>query len=118
MLNIFLFIQLVVAILLIFVVLLQRTGADGVSGLSSGNNMGVVSARAKANFLTRTTMVLAFIFMANSLFLANLSSKKSSDLTNKINKETQIENDNEGLNEITPEERINSEKSDSLPIAN
>lgn len=85
MLEILLIIQIVVSVLLITVILLQRTSSDGLSGLASGNNMGVVSARTAANFMTRTTMILAIIFVINSLVLANLSTKKSKPLIDNVN---------------------------------
>lgn len=80
MMNILLFIHMVIAILLIIVILLQKTSSDGVAGLS-GNNNGLVSARSAANFLTKTTILLATLFFANALVLANLSSRKSSKVT-------------------------------------
>lgn len=78
MLNILLIVHLVVAILLITVILLQRNSSDALAGLSGGgNNMGVVSARGAANFMTRMTVILAIAFMGNSLVLANLSNKSA-----------------------------------------
>ncbi|MDX2049723.1 MAG: preprotein translocase subunit SecG [Rickettsiaceae bacterium] len=79
MLNILLIVQITISILLILVILIQRTGADSLSGLSGGGNSGVVSARTAANFLTKTTIVLAAMFMINSIILANLSSKTKQD---------------------------------------
>ncbi len=85
MMNILLFIHIVIAILLIVVILLQKTGADGLSGIGGGgNNMGIVTGRAAANFFTRTTIFLGTLFFINALVLANLSSRKSPDLSKKI----------------------------------
>jgi preprotein translocase subunit SecG len=83
MMNILLFVHLVIAILLIVVILLQRTGADGLSGIG-GSNMGLVTGRSAANFLTRTTIVLAALFFINAIILANLSAKSSPDILKKI----------------------------------
>lgn len=77
MLEILLIIQIVIGLLLIGIILLQKTGADSLSGLSGGGNTGVVSARAAATFLTRTTIILAAAFMLNSIVLANLSTRSS-----------------------------------------
>ena len=77
MFEILLVIQIVVSFLLIGVILLQRTGSDSLSALSGGGNTGVVSARAAANFLTRTTIILSALFIINSIVLANLSTKSS-----------------------------------------
>jgi preprotein translocase subunit SecG len=84
MMNILLFIHIVIAVLLIIVILFQRTGADGLSGIGGGNNMGIVSGRSAANFLTRVTIILASMFFVNAIVLANLSSKKNPDLVEKI----------------------------------
>ena len=77
MLNILLVVHVVIAVLLISVILLQKNSADALAGLGGGNNMGVVSARGAANFMTRMTVVLAIAFMVNSLVLANLSNKSA-----------------------------------------
>lgn len=85
MLNTLLFVHLIIAILLVVVILLQKTSTDGLSGIGSGgNNMGVMSGMSAANFLTKTTIVLAIIFFSNALVLANLSTKKHTDITKKI----------------------------------
>lgn len=76
MVNIFLFIHVVIALLLIAIILLQKTGVDSISGLG-GSNMSIISARAANSFLVRTTAVLAAAFMINSLVLANLLTVKS-----------------------------------------
>ena len=83
MMNILLFIHVVIALLLIAVILLQKTGSDGLSGIG-GNNMGIVSARSASNFLTKTTIILAALFFINALVLANLSTKKTVDLNKRI----------------------------------
>lgn len=75
--NVLLFIHIVISLTLIAVILLQKSSSDGLSGLAStSGNMGIVSGRAAANFLTKTTMILATMFIVNALILANLSSKK------------------------------------------
>ncbi|MDX1923793.1 MAG: preprotein translocase subunit SecG [Rickettsiaceae bacterium] len=90
MLNILLVVQIVISLLLIVVILIQRTGADSLSGLSGGGNTGVMSARSAANFLTNATIVLAALFILNSILLANLSSKLATTkhkVTEQIQKE-------------------------------
>lgn len=77
MLNILLVVHIVVAVLLIVVILLQRSSTDALAGLGGGNNMGVVTARSAANFMSRMTVILAIAFMVNSLILANLSNKSA-----------------------------------------
>ncbi len=85
MMNILLFVHIIIALLLIIVILMQKTGNDGLSGIGGGNgNMGVVAGRTVANFLTKTTMVLAGLFIINAIILANLSSGKNSKILEKI----------------------------------
>jgi len=105
MLNTLLFIHLIIALLLVVVILLQKTTTDGLSGIGGGgNNMGLMSGRSTANFLTRTTIVLGVIFFVNALMLANLSSKSHKSISSKIEKSEQ-----------SPVENITDES--SLPIA-
>lgn len=97
MMNVLLFVHIVIAILLIIVILLQKTGVDSLSGIGGGgNNMGIVSARSAANFLTKMTIILASLFFVNAIVLANLSSKKKSALYEKV-QEIQEEKKEEGL---------------------
>ncbi|WPY01011.1 Preprotein translocase subunit SecG [Candidatus Trichorickettsia mobilis] len=91
--SILLFVHVIIAVLLITVILLQQTGTDGLSGIggSGGGNMGMVTARSAANFLTRTTIILAILFFINAIILANLSSQKQVDLDKKINESLEKE---------------------------
>jgi preprotein translocase subunit SecG len=91
--SILLFVHVIIAVLLIAVILLQQTGTDGLSGIggSGGGNMGMVTARSAANFLTRTTIILAILFFINAIILANLSSQKQVDLDKKINESLEKE---------------------------
>jgi preprotein translocase subunit SecG len=65
-----LIIHLFVTLALIGVVLIQRSEGGGL-GIGSSQGMGsFMSGRGTANLLTRTTAILATIFMALSLTLA------------------------------------------------
>ncbi len=88
MLNIFLIIHLVVCALLVIVILLQKTGADSISGLgmSSTGRSGLVTAQTAASFLVKTTIVLAVIFMCNALFMSYLFNKENAKSLSKIEK--------------------------------
>ncbi len=68
MTTVLLIIQLLVAIGLTVVILMQRS-EGGALGIGGGGG-GMVSGRSAANLLTRTTMVLAAIFIGNSIALA------------------------------------------------
>jgi preprotein translocase subunit SecG len=73
MTTVLLIIQLLVALGLIGVILLQRSegGALGIGG--GGGGGGMMSGRGAANILTRTTMILAAVFIGNSILLAILT---------------------------------------------
>lgn len=105
MMKILLFAQLVIGLLLITVILLQRTSSDGV-GTLSGNNMGVMNARSAANFLSRTTVFLVLLFFINSVVLANLSTRKS---------ESVLDN----TKEVVQEESVSADPvaAEAVPIA-
>jgi preprotein translocase subunit SecG len=65
-----LIIHLFVTVALIGVVLIQRSEGGGL-GIGSSQGMGAfMSGRGTANLLTRTTAILATLFMALSLTLA------------------------------------------------
>jgi preprotein translocase subunit SecG len=69
-------IHIFICVSLIGIILLQKSGTDGLSGLQSGSNMNLFSGRTSANILTKTTTILAVLFMVNSLLLGNLAAKK------------------------------------------
>ena len=69
--------HVVIAALLIGTVLMQRgKGADAGAGFGAGGSGTVFGARGSANFLTRTTAVLATLFFVTSLSLAFLGSQR------------------------------------------
>jgi len=70
MTSVLLIIHLFVTLALIGVVLIQRSEGGGL-GIGSSQGMGsFMSGRGTANLLTRTTAILAAVFMALSLTLA------------------------------------------------
>lgn len=80
MYTVFFVIQIILAVSLIAIILIQRSSDDGLSGLSGGGSGGgnaFLSGRASANLLTRATAVLAALFMINSLLLANMGTRIS-----------------------------------------
>ena len=65
--------HLIIAIALVGVILLQRSEGGGL-GIGGGSGMGgFMTGRGTANFLSRTTAILAAIFMATSITLALLA---------------------------------------------
>mgnify|MGYP001369403953 CR=1 FL=1 len=88
MLTVLLVVQSIVAVAMVGIILLQHTSADGLSGLSGGGGgNSLISSRASANILTRTTAILAFIFMANCLAMATIAARQA-NITDKFLKDT------------------------------
>ena len=75
--NLTIFLHVLVAIVIIGLVLLQHgKGADMGSGFGGGSSSGLFGATGSANFLSRTTSVLAAVFFATSLGLAYFATQK------------------------------------------
>jgi preprotein translocase subunit SecG len=69
--TVVLVIHLLIALALIGVVLVQKSEGGGLGIGGGGGTMGgMMSARGTANLLTRTTAVLAGLFMLTSIVLA------------------------------------------------
>ena len=75
--NVILTIHLILALLLVGVVLLQRSEGGGLG--MGGNNNGLVSGRSAASALTRLTWFIATAFIITSICLTILSANKSSN---------------------------------------
>lgn len=73
--NVLLVVQLIIAVAMVMVILLQRTAQDGGGLMGGGSTMGgLFTARGSANLLTRTTAILATLFILNSLALGIIAS--------------------------------------------
>jgi preprotein translocase subunit SecG len=82
--TVLLIIHLFVTLALIGVVLIQRSEGGGL-GIGSSQGMGsFMSGRGTANLLTRTTAILAVIFMGLSLTLALINRGTSGAATRSI----------------------------------
>lgn len=69
--SVLLVLQLIVAIFLVAVILMQRSNGGALSGLGGDSGIGgLISARGKGNILTRITAVLATLFFALSMALS------------------------------------------------
>lgn len=73
--NVVLSVHLILALLLIGVVLLQRSEGGGLGMGASGN--GVMTGRQAANALTRLTWILAAAFIATSIALTIMAAHKA-----------------------------------------
>ena len=77
MTAVILVIHVLIALAMIVIVLIQRSDGGALGGLGGGAFGGVMSGRASANLLTRTTTILAAAFMTTSMVLAILASGTS-----------------------------------------
>lgn len=80
--------QVVIAVVIIFLVLVQKSDGDSLSGIGGGSGglNSVMSSKSSANFLTKATMILVAFFMLNCLVLALISSKINKSNTLEIDK--------------------------------
>lgn len=77
--TILLVVQVLVALSLIIFILLQHgKGADAGAAFGSGASATVFGARGSGNFFSRTTAILALVFLANSLGLAWIAKERVS----------------------------------------
>lgn len=99
---ILLIIQIIIAVLMIILVLLQKSDGDSLSGLSSSSAglNSVISGKASMSILSKITMVLIAIFMINCLILASISKNKSTKLSSDLTQA--IEEHNSNAKTLTP----------------
>jgi preprotein translocase subunit SecG len=72
--NVLLVVHILIALALVGVVLIQRSEGGGL-GIGGGSGGGFMTTRGTANLLTRTTAVMAALFMLTSLALAILATR-------------------------------------------
>ena len=66
--GLLLVVQFVLAIIITIVVLLQKSSSIGL-GAYSGSNESLFGAKGPAGFLAKTTFVLGFLFVVNTIAL-------------------------------------------------
>lgn len=94
MTTVLLIVHLLVASALVAVILMQRS-EGGALGIGGGPG-GMMSGRGAANLMTRLTMILGAIFVANSILLAIVSGIDSTTGRSVFDEEV-IEGDDESL---------------------
>jgi preprotein translocase subunit SecG len=72
MTSVLLVVHILIALAMVGVVLIQRSEGGGL-GIGGGTAGGFMTTRGTANLLTRTTAIMAALFMATSLALAILA---------------------------------------------
>jgi preprotein translocase subunit SecG len=88
MIDILVFIQASLAVLLTIAVLMQKSSSIGL-GAYSGSNDSVFGAKGPANFLTKATFILGIVFVINTLVLVYLYNK---DYSKSVVDDVNIEN--------------------------
>ncbi len=101
MVSFLLVLQIVVALLLIIVVMIQKPASEGLG--FGGNQSPIISAKTASDLFTKTTIFLATAFMINSLLLAVVMDKKyhKSIITESVEKSDnlkEIEKENKPVN--------------------
>lgn len=71
------FLEIIISLMLIGVVLLQRSKGQGMGAVFGGGAGDAIFGAQMGNVLTKTTIVLAIIFMVNTTFLAWMGSQSS-----------------------------------------
>ncbi len=69
-------VHLLIAVIMIGLILLQRS-EGGALGIGGGGGGGFMTGRATANFLTRATGILAALFFLTSMSLTLVSTKRT-----------------------------------------
>ena len=83
--------QVVVAVSLIGFILIQHgKGADAGAAFGSGASSTVFGSQGTGNFLTKTTTVLAFLFLSNSLVLGYMATQRVVEPTSIMEVEAEV----------------------------
>jgi preprotein translocase subunit SecG len=83
MIQVLLAVHILIALAMVGVVLIQRSEGGGL-GIGGGNAGGFMTTRGTANLLTRTTAIIAGLFMATSLALAYLATSERAPVAHSI----------------------------------
>ena len=104
MFNIFLIFHALLAIVLIVIILIQRSDGGALGGIGGGSFSGMLTGRSSANFLTKLTAIIAALFLGNSLLLAILSGNlKEKSIIKNTDIEEIIDKDIEENKPIVPD---------------
>lgn len=121
MFTVLLVIHVLVTLALVALILIQRSDTDGLGGLGGGGGNAFMTGRGAANLLTRSTAILATIFMVLSLVLAILSSKSGSAARASITDQIEstlptVPEEQPAEKQVVPQETLPQNlKTDSVP---
>lgn len=75
MFTVFIVVQILLTLALVGLILVQRNDSDGLGSMGGGGGGNAfMTGRGAANLMTRSTAIIATLFMLNSLWLAIMAS--------------------------------------------
>ncbi len=83
--NFFLILQCIICVLLVLMIILQKSSSDSITGINSefsSNNF--MSGNSMNNLTQKIILGLIIAFLITSLVLANLSTKRNKSIKSKI----------------------------------
>lgn len=87
MTNIFIVIQIVLAVIITLLVLVQKSSNMGLGSAYSGSgNNSFFGSKGAGDFITKLTFLLAFLFVCNTIYLSySFTKHKNSSVLNEFN---------------------------------
>jgi len=120
--TILLVLQVLMAVSLIGIILIQHgKGADAGAAFGSGASNTVFGSQGSGNFLTKTTAILAFAFLSNSLALAYLANQRVETANTSLMDDTSavmeqmVEPPSSVINEIPADPELNISEIPEIP---
>ena len=114
--NVIVVVHVLIALAIIGLVLLQHgKGADMGSGFGGGASGSLFGATGSANFLSRTTAVLATLFFLSSLGLAYLATSRPKEGGGTVMDRAKTQQKQEQPAQATPEAQKAPEKPAAAP---
>lgn len=103
--------QVLIAVgLIVFILIQHGKGADAGAAFGSGASSTVFGSRGSGNFMTRTTSVLALVFLLNSLALAYIARERVTQDQSIMSAESVMQQVEEELEIAIPE------SSEDIPV--
>jgi preprotein translocase subunit SecG len=85
-----LIVQIILVVILVIAVLLQKSSSIGL-GAYSGSNDSVFGAKGPSSFLAKTTFIIGFLFVVNTITLGYMySSAKGDSVVNNMVETTDV----------------------------
>lgn len=90
MINTLFILQIILTILIVIVVLMQKSSSIGL-GVYSGSNDSLFGAKGPAGFMAKLTFILGMLFLANTIALGYFYNKEhTKSVTDSIDKKSLI----------------------------